>query len=46
MITPELEQTIVAAFREAKKREHEYLTVEHLLYALLQTESGRTIIEE
>ncbi|MEA3333742.1 MAG: ATP-dependent Clp protease ATP-binding subunit ClpA [Pseudomonadota bacterium] len=46
MITPELEQTIVAAFREAKNREHEYLTVEHLLYALLQTESGRTIVEE
>ncbi len=46
MITPELEQTIVAAFREAKNREHEYLTVEHLLYALLQAESGRTIIEQ
>ncbi|MBN2808416.1 MAG: ATP-dependent Clp protease ATP-binding subunit ClpA [Deltaproteobacteria bacterium] len=45
MITPELEQAIVAAFREAKNREHEYLTVEHLLYALLQVESGRRIIE-
>ncbi len=46
MITPELEQTIVAAFREAKNRDHEYLTVEHLLYTLLQLESGRKIIEE
>ena len=46
MINPELEQTIVAAFREAKTREHEYLTVEHLLYTLLQAESGRKIIEE
>jgi ATP-dependent Clp protease ATP-binding subunit ClpA len=46
VITPELEQTIVAAFREAKNREHEYLTVEHLLYALLQAESGRSIVEE
>ncbi len=46
MINPELEQTIVAAYREAKHRAHEYLTVEHLLYALLQTESGRRIVEE
>ena len=46
MINPELEQTIVAAYREAKHRAHEYLTVEHLLYTLLQTESGRRIIEE
>ncbi|NPA24521.1 MAG: ATP-dependent Clp protease ATP-binding subunit ClpA [Deltaproteobacteria bacterium] len=46
MINPELEQTIVAAYREAKNREHEYLTVEHLLYSLLQTESGRKIIEQ
>ncbi len=46
MINPELEQTIVAAYREAKHRSHEYLTVEHLLYTLLQTESGRRIIEE
>ena len=46
MINPELEQTIVAAFREAKNREHEYLTVEHLLYTLLQVESGRKLIEQ
>ena len=46
MINPELEQTIVAAFREAKNREHEYLTVEHLLYTLLQVENGRKIVEE
>ncbi len=46
MINPELEHTIVAAFREAKNREHEYLTVEHLLYTLLQVESGRKLIEQ
>lgn len=46
MINPELEQAIVAAFREAKTREHEYLTIEHLLYATLQSESGRRIIEQ
>ncbi len=46
MINPELAQTIVVAYREAKNREHEYLTVEHLLYSLLQTTSGRRIIEQ
>ncbi|MCK5681463.1 AAA family ATPase, partial [bacterium] len=46
MINQDFEQTIVAAFREAKTREHEYLTIEHLLYAILQNESGREIIEE
>ena len=46
MIHPELEKTIIAAFREAKSRAHEYLTVEHLLFALLQADSGRRIIED
>ena len=45
MINPELEQTIVAAYREARSRAHEYLTVEHLLFALLQTETGCGLIE-
>ena len=41
----EFEQTIISAFREAKNREHEYLTVEHLLFSLLQNENGRHLIE-
>ncbi|MBI4509906.1 MAG: ATP-dependent Clp protease ATP-binding subunit ClpA, partial [Deltaproteobacteria bacterium] len=33
-ITQELEATIQLAIREAKERRHEYLTLEHLLFAL------------
>ncbi len=46
MINQEFEQAIIAAFREAKNREHEYLTVEHLLYTILQNENGRDLIEK
>ena len=42
----EFEQTIISAFREAKNRDHEYLTVEHLLFSLIQSENGRDIIEQ
>ena len=45
MMNQEFEQTIISAFREAKNREHEYLTVEHLLFSLLQNENGRHLIE-
>ena len=36
IISPELEVSLNMAIEEAKKYGHEYLTVEHLLYALLQ----------
>lgn len=36
IISPELEVSLNLAIEEAKKYGHEYLTVEHLLYALLQ----------
>jgi len=35
MITKELENTLSAAVEEAIKRHHEYVTLEHLLFALL-----------
>ena len=35
IISPELESSLNIAIEEAKKYGHEYLTVEHLLYALL-----------
>lgn len=35
IISPELESSLNLAIEEAKKYGHEYLTVEHLLYALL-----------
>ncbi len=34
LITQELEKTLKKAFDEAKSRRHEYVTLEHLLYAL------------
>lgn len=36
MISKELESTLNVAVKEAKKRRHEYVCLEHLLYALLQ----------
>ncbi len=36
MISKELQNTLNLAYTEAKKRKHDYLTLEHLLYALLQ----------
>jgi len=36
MISKELQNTLNLAYTEAKKRRHDYLTLEHLLYALLQ----------
>ncbi len=36
MINKELQNTLNLAYSEAKRRQHDYLTVEHLLFALLQ----------
>jgi ATP-dependent Clp protease ATP-binding subunit ClpA len=44
MITKELQDTLNNAFKEALKRRHEYLTLEHLLYALLKEKTGREVI--
>ncbi|MEW5745587.1 MAG: ATP-dependent Clp protease ATP-binding subunit ClpA [Nitrospirota bacterium] len=44
MINKELELSIEATIREAEKRRHEYLTVEHILYAVLHDEGGSEII--
>ena len=44
MINKELEITIEATVRDAEKRRHEYLTVEHILYAILHDERGIEII--
>ncbi|MCP4003616.1 MAG: ATP-dependent Clp protease ATP-binding subunit ClpA [bacterium] len=43
-ITRELQLTLQAAMREAISRRHEYLTVEHLLYALLHDERGAEVL--
>jgi ATP-dependent Clp protease ATP-binding subunit ClpA len=43
-IARELQLTLQAAFREAVTRRHAYVTVEHLLYALLHDERGSEIL--
>ncbi len=40
----ELQMTIQAAYREAVERRHAYLTVEHLLYALVQDDVGAEVL--
>jgi ATP-dependent Clp protease ATP-binding subunit ClpA len=45
MISKELESTLNIALKEAKRRRHEYVCLEHLLYALLQDkDASRAII--
>jgi ATP-dependent Clp protease ATP-binding subunit ClpA len=44
MINKEFELTIEAIIRDAKARNHEYLTVEHILFAVLHDELGMDII--
>jgi ATP-dependent Clp protease ATP-binding subunit ClpA len=45
MISKELSATLGFAVREAKKRRHEYVCVEHLLFAILFDSDGIEIIE-
>jgi ATP-dependent Clp protease ATP-binding subunit ClpA len=45
MISKELSETLGFAVKEAKKRRHEYVCVEHVLYAILHDDSGVDIIE-
>ncbi len=46
MISKELSTTLGFAVREAKKRRHEYVCVEHVLYAILNHETGAETIEK
>ena len=46
MLSKTLEQTLIRAIREAKNQNHEYVTVEHLLYGLLQDDLASYIINE
>ena len=45
MISRELQITLNLAVSEARRRKHEYLTLEHVLYALLHDQRGTEIIE-
>ena len=44
MLDKELEQTLNQAFREARGNNHEFMTVEHLLLALLDNDVSREIL--
>ena len=44
MISKELEGTLNFALKEAKNRRHEYVSLEHLLYALLRDKDGKDAI--
>ena len=45
MLSKELEQTINEAFRAAKAKRHEFLTVEHLLIALLDNNDAIRVLK-
>jgi len=45
MLSKELEVTLNLAFREARGKRHEYMTVEHLLLALLDNESAAKVLK-
>lgn len=44
MLNKELEHTLNAAFHEAHSRQHEYITVEHLLLALLDNSAASDVL--
>jgi ATP-dependent Clp protease ATP-binding subunit ClpA len=46
MITKELQATLNVAAMEAIKRRHEYVTLEHLLYALLHEKTAGNIVRQ
>jgi len=46
MISKELSATLGAAVKEAKKRRHEYVCVEHVLYAILKHGKGAETVKE
>ena len=44
MLNRELEVTLNLAFKEARSKRHEFMTVEHLLLALLDNEAAATVL--
>ncbi|RQD55527.1 ATP-dependent Clp protease ATP-binding subunit ClpA [Desulfonatronovibrio magnus] len=44
MLSSELERIIARAIREVKVRHHEYLTLEHILYAYLLDNKGKQVL--
>ena len=44
MLSKELEFTLNSAFRDARERRHEFMTVEHLLLALLDNPAAGKVL--
>ncbi len=44
MLSQELELTLAQAFQYAREKHHEFMTVEHLLLALLDNQSAQTVL--
>ncbi|MFW5730611.1 MAG: ATP-dependent Clp protease ATP-binding subunit ClpA [Desulfonatronovibrionaceae bacterium] len=44
MLSKEMERIIARAIREVKVRHHEYLTLEHILYAYLLDDKGKEVL--
>lgn len=44
MLNPELEYTLNRAFKEARDKRHEFMTVEHLLFYLLDNPSAEQVL--
>jgi ATP-dependent Clp protease ATP-binding subunit ClpA len=44
MLTKELQETLSAAVEEAVQRRHEYVTLEHLLFAMLNDSTARDVL--
>src|SRR5688572_14603040 len=44
MLSKDLEVTLNLAFRDARSKRHEYMTVEHLLLALLDNDSAAGVL--
>lgn len=44
MLSKELEESLNQAFKEAREKRHEFITVEHLLLALLDNQSANNVL--
>jgi ATP-dependent Clp protease ATP-binding subunit ClpA len=44
MLSPELRETLDSAIKDTRRRRHEYITLEHLLLALLDDPSAREVL--
>lgn len=44
MLSAEFQKTLESAYQEAQKRRHEYVTLEHILYALLSEKTGSDVL--